>query len=88
MQQLVLEALWGLLTCNMSLALTFVFATSHVKVLNLDVALDCQMSFAEEKGVGAEKLDKVERKNFIMDIAEEDKDQAFILGIDSITSIL
>ena len=47
----------------MSLILTFVF---HVKILNLDGALDCQMSFSKKSRVDI--LDNVERKKFIGDL--------------------
>lgn len=38
------------------------------------------MNFAAEKGIGAGKLDRAERKDLTMNMLEEDKDQTLISG--------
>ena len=60
--------------------LTLLLVTSHVKALTLEGTSDYHMNFAAEKGIGAGKLDRAERKDFTMNMLEEDKDQTLISG--------
>lgn len=52
------KILQGLFFCSMSLVLTFIFATSHVKTSTSSGTLDFQMKF-----VGRKKLRLLEVKN-------------------------
>ena len=65
----------SLLTCNMSLVLTFLCTNTHIKALTFDGAFDFQTKLVERSEIGIETLDKTMKKDFIENGLAENRDQ-------------